>query len=242
MKEIQSRAETVNAPAIEYALASTYVPFGINYPSIPDIPDVSRTFTKNYAQSIQFTAILNVTGKEPFETDIKSIKLGAKDILFDKKFDIVDNVSTMTITLKEASLATMANCFNKTLIITFMNGTVDKTSVKLTIQSPTPASSLTVTPAKGTATGTTSFNIATALGDGNKWVYVVGNDPISGVNIQDKVANKTTITPTSVAVGKTAVENIPTGLTQYLTIFELNNEGFIVKFKCIQITSEIRNQ
>lgn len=237
-KEIQSQEASAYSPAVDYALASTYVFHVINYPSIPEIVDASYTFTKGYSSSITFTATLNAVGKSPFETAIKNIKLGTKEIGFTASNSTAAGVTTMTITLRADSLATMTNCFARAITINYMNGTVDKTSIKLTIQSPTPAGSLTITSAKGTNSGTTSFTMVSSKGAGNSWVYVIGAAAITNVNTQDTVAGITSLTQNTFTA--TTVDNVTVPVNQYLTIFEVDATGHIVKFKCIQVTADIR--
>ena len=119
-----------------------------------------------------------------------------------------------------------------------MNGTVDKTSIKLTIQSPTPAGSLTITSAKGTNAGTTSFTMVGSKGSESTWVYVVGDAAITSVNTQDTVTLITTVTPTLFTT--TSNDNITAAVNQYLTVLEIDKTGHIVKYKCKQITADIR--
>lgn len=238
-KEIQSEEATYNSPAVAYELASTYVTHPISYPSIPEIVDASYTFTKGYSGDVTFTAELNVAGKLPFETAIKNIKLGTKDILFTAVPSVdAAGINYLTITLKKESLATLTNCYARPITINYMNGTVDKTSVKLTIQSPIPAGSLTITNAKGTTAGTTAFTMVTSKGTGNSWYYVVGDAEIKGINTQDTIASITSLTATSFTA--TTVDNVTTAANQYLTIFEVDASGHIVKYKSIQITADLR--
>lgn len=237
-KEIKSQPATSSASAVGYKLASTYVTHAISYPSIPEITDASYTFTKGYSGDITFVSVLNAAGKNAYETAIKSIKLGTKDILFTTSTTTsATGVSTMTITLTKASLATMTNCYYKAITITYSNGTVDKTSVKLTVQSPTTSGTLTVTSAKGTNTGTTAFTMVTSKAAANSWAFAVTPAIISGITTMDKI---TTITPaiTSTAFTTTTVDNVTIAANQYLTIFEIDASGYIVKYKSILITAD----
>lgn len=245
-KEIKSQEATATKAAVGYKLASTYVTHTINYPSVPEIADASYTFTKGYSGDIKFTAVLNVAGKNPFETTIKNIKLGTKEITFSTSTATTTTTSgdvfTMTITLNKDSLTTMTNCTSKAITITFMNGTVDKTSIKLTIQNPTTAGMLTITTTTGTNTGTTSFTVVTTKAAGNSWAYVIGTSEIKNVTNQDKILNLTTATPatfTTATVDNISITASTSTTSQYLTIFEIDAAGYIVKYKCITVTSDI---
>ena len=235
-KEIKSKAATDSTDAIDYQLASTYVEYDISYPSIPEIVNANYTFTKTYTGAITFTATLNATGKSPYETAIKSIKLGTKDIIYTTSTTVSSGISTMTITLDAASLTTMANCYGKAITIVYTNGTVDKTSIKLTIQSPIAAGNLTFTPAKGTDIGTTAFTMVSSKAVGNTWVYVITDAAITDVYTADQVADVTTATVNSFTT--TTVDNILFTADKYLTVFEVNATGYLVKFKSIKITAD----
>ncbi len=242
-KEIKSKEATNNSAAVAYALASTHVLHLISYPSVPEIVDASYTFTKGgYSGAITFTATLNAVGKAPFETTIKSIKLGTKDIEYTTATATTGGISTMTITLKADSLSTLTNCFAKAITITYNKGTVDKTSIKLTIQSPVAAGTLTYTNAKGaTTTGTTAFTMVTSKAAGNSWVYVITAAEIPNAYTVDKVANLTAVTAVAATVNAfttTTVDDITVTAGQYLTVFEVNATGYIVKYKCTKITTD----
>ena len=237
-KEIKSQAATSTQAAIGYELASTYVTQAISYPSTPVITATSYTFTKGYSSDITFTVTLNVAGKTPFETAVKSIKLGTKDIDYSAPpYTTSGNVSTLTITLKATSLATLTNCYNKPITITFMNGTVDKSSIKLTIQNSAPAGALTVTNAMGTNTGTTSFTMVSSKAAADTWSYVITSSAISSATTMDKISVITTATAT--AFTTTTVDNITVTANQYITIFETDTAGNIVKYKSILITADM---
>lgn len=240
-KEIKSKEATDTSAAIDYALASTYVSQLINYPSIPEITDASYTFTKaGYSGDISFTATLNEAGKDPFETVVKSIKLGTKDIDFTTSTTTVTtskgDVKTMTITLKATSLATMTNCYSKAITITYNKGTIDKTSVKLTIQTPVASSPLTLSNAKGTNTASTAFAMVSSKATTSTWAYVITDTEIKDVNTLDKVSKFTTVTPT--AFTALTVDNIAITANQYLTVFELDASGYILKYRCVKITTD----
>lgn len=239
-KEIKSKAATRTSKAVDYALASTYLTKGIKYPSVPKIAKENYTFTKGYSSNIVFTITLNEKGRKPFETEIKSIKLGTKDIEFvdpPTTTTDADGVKTMTVILKEASLKAMTNCYNRAVTINYMNGTVDKTSIKLTIQSPTPAATLAATPAPGANAGTV-INVVTAVGTGNTRVYVISDAEITGKNTQDTVA-------AGVGDTFTAGDDIPSinssMIGKYITVYEVTNDTnrYIVKYKSIKIEASI---
>ena len=239
-KEIKSQAATSTKPAVGYQLASTYVTHEISYPSVPAIAKVTHVFTKGYSGDYVFNVVLSVNNKEPFEIGIKTIKLGTKEIEFTPAAPTTSGTTTtMQVTLKKSSLEALANCIGKPITITFMNGTIDKTSIKLTIQNPSSAGTLSITNTKGTNTGTTSFTVGTAKASSNTWCYVLTETVITNVTTMD--------TLTQIAPGKTqnsfttnTVDNIPiTATDKYITIFELDKDGLVVKYKSILLTSDM---
>jgi hypothetical protein len=135
----------------------------------------------------------------------------------------------MTITLDKASLSTMTNCYGRAITINFENGTADKTSVKLTIQNATPAYTLTATPAKGSAAGTTAVTIASTLGIGNSWVYTITDTEVKNQTTFDTMTTGTPFTP---GADITVAEN------KYLTVYEINSTKNIVKYKSILISKD----
>lgn len=236
-KEIKSKEATENSRAVDYALASTIVFHPVSYPSIPEIVDNGYTFTKGgYSGAITFTATLNASGKSPFETAVRSIKLGTKDIGFTTSTATVNGISTMTITLKADSLSTMTNCYAKAITITYMNNTVDKTSVKLTIQSPIAAANITLNVKKGTNTGTTAFEVSTPKAAGNSWVYVITAAAIDDVYTLDKLADVTSVVGTTIT--SPTYDNLTIAANQYLTVFDVDATGYIQKYKCFKITTD----
>lgn len=230
-KEIKSKAATKTTPAVAYALASTYLTHDIRYPSDPVPQKATFTYIKKYTTStpITFTITCNGPGRTPFETAIKNIKLGTKEINFTQNLSTgPDGVQTITVVLSSESLESMTNCTNKALTINFMNGTVDKTSVKLTIQNATPSGTLTtLAPTKGTVTGTTSITVVNTPATGNKLVYKVG-PKVTGANIQDVVSD---------AADFTNGMNIAVTAGQFVTIYEVDATNHIIKFKSIEITA-----
>ncbi|MDF2511032.1 MAG: hypothetical protein K0S04_898 [Herbinix sp.] len=239
MKEIKAKNATSTSNAVNFELASTYVSANISYPSVPEIVDATYTFTKGYSDDISFAVTLNAKNKTPFEEKIKTIKLGTKEIEFEQNTSTdSDGVKTIAVKLKSESLETLANCYVKAITITYENGTIDKTSIKLTIQSPAAASVLTVTHTKA-STGGTAFSIITNKGVGNSWVYVKTTTAVTDVSIQDTVKTKTGIDllPEN-NIPTATMDNVPITTGQYLTIFEVNSSGYIVKYKSIQITAD----
>ncbi len=236
-KEIKSKAATKTSAAVNYALASTYKTFSVSYPATPIFDQTTYVYTKGYSDSLVIPVKLNPVGKVPYETGINSIKLGTKDIAFTTTITptITNPMNpaiqyTMTITLNKDSLQSMANTYNKSLTITFNNGTVDKTSVKLTVQNPTAAPALTATAQKGTATGTTAVTVVSSPGSGNKFVYTINDALVKDVVQQDKITTGQDFTSgsdVSITAGK------------YLTIYEINTTtSQIIKYKSIQITAD----
>ena len=113
-----------------------------------------------------------------------------------------------------------------------MNGTVDKTSIKLTITSPIPATSLsTANPIKGITANTTAITLVSSLGAGNMYVYQTGIVEIINKNTEDIISS----TDPSVKAF-TSGADIAILPDQYITIYEINiATRNIVKYKCIKI-------
>ncbi len=230
-KEIKYKPSTPSTDAIAYALASTYASTTLNYPSAPSVTKTNLVYTKGYSTPLKIMVKLNESGKEAFETSLKGIKLGTKDIRFTTAVGAqIDDptVSIMTITLNEDDIKSIGNCSNRPLTITFSKGSVDKTSVLLTITTPTPAATLNATVAKGTAAGTTKITLTGTAGAGNIWVYEIGTTAVSGKNTAD-------ILPTTVNKNFTSGSNITVTAGQYITIYEINASRNIIKYKSIQI-------
>lgn len=238
-KEIKSQAATSTKPAVGYQLASTYVTHKISYPSVPVIAKETHVFTKGYSGDYVFDVVLSVVGKESFENEIKTIKLGTKEITFEAApVAVIDGKNVLKVTLKKASLEALANCIGKPITITFKNGTIDKTSIKLTIQNPSLAGTLSITNTKGTNTGT-SFTVGTTKASTNTWCYVITETAIANVTTMDTL---TKIVPGKTPNGFTTntVDDIPiTATDKYITIFEINSAGFVVKYKSILLTSDM---
>lgn len=243
-KEIKYKAETSNAKAISYQLASTYVTHIIDYPSIPVATKANLTYTKGYSAPLTITVQLNEAGKTPFETTVTSLKLGTKEIGFTTSISPAlqyntdgtinnSNAYVMTITLKNTDLESLTNCSNRIVTITYANGTVDKASIKMSVKSPTGAGSLTLSAVTGGATGTTKVSVASSLGAGNKWVYVIGTTAAAtGINIEDQL-------PVGTGTDFTAGVDIAITADKYITVYEIDANRNIIKYKSIQIKASM---
>ena len=232
-KEIKYKAATSTTDAVAYALASTYVSVKINYPSVPAVTKSNLTYMKGYGTPTVFKIKLNDKGKDPYETTIKNIKLGTKDIRFTvttAPSPTEPTVKIMTVTLNEDDIKSIPNCTNRPLTITFMNGTVDKTAVILTITSPTPSGTLNITPEKGASAGMTKITVNGTLGSGNIWVYDIGTSAVIGKNTVDTL-------PIATGTAFESGDSITVTANQYITIYELDAKRNIIKFKCIQISA-----
>ena len=134
----------------------------------------------------------------------------------------------INVTLSKDILNDLPNSYSRPLYITFENGTVDKTSIQLAIQNPTPATALTATASKGSTAGTTSIRVLTAVRAGNKLVYTVTGTKVEGLHVENVV------TGTDFVDGA----DIPVTVGQYVTVYEVNaTTNKVVRYKCIQITS-----
>lgn len=240
MKEIKSKAATAVSGAVDYALASTYVSHDINYPSVPAPTKTNLTYVKGYPSPLEITATLNVSGKDAYETDVLSVKLGTRSIGFTTvPTTLPGNVKTLKITLNGDDVKTLTNCSNRVLTITYANKTTDKTS-KLTVKNPTPAGALLVSAAKGT-TGKTAVTVGNSLGSGNTWVYIITTQQVTGKNMEDTIAKNdyhTYIPGTDITVQANS----------YLTMYEIKTDSMtnptsnisnIINYGSIQITADM---
>lgn len=239
MKEIKSKAATRTTPAVEYALASTFVTYSIAYPSTPKLVDMGTYIyvKKGYTENLSFKVKLNEAGKLPYETQLKNIKLGTKSIDFTTVIEPmlqepIDRTKEyiMTVTLSRDSLESMANCYNKAVTLTYDNGTIDKTSMKLTITNPTAAGTLTLTAKPGEKTGTTNVTVVSNPASGNIFVYTIGNEQVTGKMIQDTLEEGVGV--------ELSKDDITIATDQYLTVYEINKTSRnIVKYRSIKITA-----
>ncbi len=247
MKEIKYKAATSTKPAVAFELASTYKTFSVGFPAVPTANKATYTYTKGYSADIVIPFVLNVTGKLPFETEPLSIKLGTKEVPFEYTTTATGTLDpniiyTMNITIKAATLDDLANCSARALYIYFKNGTVDKTSVKLTIKNPTAASSLTATIKQGTNPGTTAFDMVTKKPATSNWVFFVSNAVVADVNKEDTIslvaANAGVTTASVINVTGDGADNIAVTAGKYLTIFEIDGTNHILKYKSYQINTD----
>ncbi|MDD4113126.1 MAG: hypothetical protein PHC56_08855 [Herbinix sp.] len=235
-KEIKSRLATRTTPAVDYQLASSYLKYIIEYPAVPNVEMKNITFIKGItenANELTFNINLNTIGKLPFETKIRTIKLGTRELTFSTTTNVTGSLSSTTeyfikVTLIKDYLNDLPNSYSRALYITFENGTVDKTSVKLTIQNPTPASTLTASASKGVTVGTTSIRVYTTLRAGNKLVYTRTGTKVEGLHTENAIAGTDFVDQADIAASA----------GDYITIYEVNSTtNKVVRYKCIQITS-----
>ncbi len=247
MKEIKYKAATSTKAAVPFELASTYKTVVISYPAVPVIVKETHSYIKGYSEDIVIPVVLNVDGKLPFETIPLSVKLGTKDILFEYASDVTGSMDphhiyTMTITIRTDTLDALANCTARALYIYFGNGTVDKTSVKLTIKNPTAATSLSATIKQGTDPGTTAFDMVSKKPVTSKWVYFVSDAVVKNVykeDIIDSVAISAGETPADVKeVSGDSANNIVITAGKYLTVFELDSTNHVLKYKSAQVNAD----
>lgn len=220
-----------------FTLASTEATYTIDYPYAPTIDKTSLTFTKGYSNSLIFYVTLNTANKDLYERRITSIKLGTKEIGFTQDPDIKDTdvvdiskVNKLKVVLLKDSLEAMANCYSRTLIITYANGTVDRSSVQLTVQNPVLSGSLSLTAGKGSVTGTTAIRNSTAVTSGDKLVYAIGSTEVTGKYSSDTMTTGIPFTSAGDITGVTA--------NQYVTVYEIDGSDCIIRCKSIKITAD----
>ncbi len=110
------------------------------------------------------------------------------------------------------------------------NGTLDKTSVKLAIQNPTPATALTTTITKGKTTGSTSVRVISSIRQGNQLVYTITDTKVEGLHIENVIND---------GIGFVQDQDITVSAGKYLTVYEINSDTKkVVRYRCIQITSQ----
>lgn len=231
-KEIKSKPATRTTAAVDYELASTYLTHKIEYPAVPVVETNNFTFVKGISDSLSFKIKLNTIGKLPFETKIKSIKLGSRELEFSTTPNITEPLNpsieyAITVTLSKDYLNSLPNSYSRALYINFENGTMNRNSIKLTIQNPTPASSLSATARAGQAKGTTAINVTTLVRPGNKLVYKTGAK-VEGLHTEN-------------VIDGTVFENlkdISVKVNEYVTVYEVNSTtNKVVRYRSIQITS-----
>ncbi len=235
-QEIKYKAASATKSAVAFKLASTMGTFKVHYPSIPTTEKKTYVFTKGYTTALTIDVTLNVKGKLPFETGLKYIKLGTKDVPVVGVPTInpsisggidPDTVYTMRITLDSNALKNMTNCTARALSIYYNNGTVDKTSAKLTIKNPTDALSIvTKAPEVGSADGTTRVFLVSATGVDNHLIYEITADQVTGKKMEEKFEGTKVFTDGM---------DIAIVADKWLTIYELDKDNYIMKYKSIQI-------
>lgn len=232
-KEIKYKAATKTTSAVDYELASTCLKYKLEYPSVPVVEKKNITFIKDISEDVQFNIKLNTSGKLPFETEIDTIKLGSKPITFGIATNVADPLSPaveyyINVTITKEFLNDLPNSYSRALYITFKNGTVDRSSVNLAIQSPAAATALSATASKGTATGTTKVKVLTTLRSGNKLVYTKTATKVDGLHTENVITGTDFVQDADIAVT----------VGDYLTIYEVNaTTNNVVRYKCIQISS-----
>lgn len=237
-KEIKAKAATKTTPAVDYQIASTCLNYKVTYPAVPQIEAKNFTFIKGVTDKITFDIVMNTKGKLPFETKIKSIMYGTKEIDFESNpTEIIptsaDDVYTMTVTLNSNILNGLPTSYSRALTITFGNGTVDKTSIKLAIQNPTPAPSLTTSVTKGKATGTTSIKVLNTLKTGHELVYTITDTKVEGVHTETVISS---------GIKFEQGGDIPVTAGKYITVYEINSSTKKVsRYSCIEIKANYIN-
>jgi hypothetical protein len=247
MTELKYNAKTNTS----LELASTYYGYKLTYPTIPTAEPQVYTFTKGYSKDLVINVTLNEDGKVPFETGLKYIKLGTVAIPVKDPVEIspafTNDPATdpnfmkkhiMKITIEEATLKSMINCTKKQLSIYYNNGTVDKTSSKLTIKNPSKASILTVSFKAGTTSGT-AFQIAVPKANAtNKWYYTTTSAEIKDVYNEDKftdVMTKAGVTTPNELSTTDSADNLIVTPTYWVSVFEVDASGYIVRCVSKQI-------
>ncbi len=228
-KEIKAKA---NDPVI---LASTCLAELIRYPAVPSVEKKNFTFVKGLSDDLTFRIDLNTPGVLPFEKKIKSIKLGTKELTFGTTTNVTDSLDPGTeyyinVTISKDFLNNLPNSYSRVVYITFENGTLDRNSIKLSIQSPTPAAKLSASLVKGKTAGTTKVQLLSNVLASNKLVYTVTIDEIKDLHTEYEV--------TSEASQYTPGDEITASVNQYVTIYEINpTTRKVIRYKSMEITS-----
>ncbi len=242
MTELKYNAKTNTS----FELASLYSTYEVTYPAVPTAESKLYTFTKGYSGDLVINVTLNEAGKIPFETGLKYIKLGTKLVPVKDPVvispSITDPTNTdkhvMTITIEKATLESMINCTNKLLYIYYNNGTVDKTSTKLTIKNPSKAPALTVSFKAGSTSGTAFQIAAPKLNATNVWYYTTTAAEIKDVyneNTLTQVMTKASATAIPLPLNTDNVDNLSVTSTYWVSVFEVDASGNIVRYISKQI-------
>ena len=214
-------------------LASTCLMDVIKYPAVPVVEKKDYIFVRGVSDDLTFGINLNDSNILPFETKIKSIKLGSKELTFGTTTNVTDplipSVSYyINVIISKDILNELPNTYSRVLYIIFENGTVDRNSIKLTIQSPTPATTLMAIAFKGEVVGNTLLRVGTTVRPGNKLVYTNTPTKVEGLHTEDVITGTAFVNETEYSVN----------VGDYITIYEVNAEtNKVVRYKCIQITS-----
>ena len=80
--------------------------------------------------------------------------------------------------------------------------------------------------------GTTKVMVVSTVGVGNSFVYAISDTVVSNINAEDNIINKAT-------TAVTLTPEIAITANKYLTVYEVNAAGYIIKFKSILITSDL---
>ena len=237
-KEIKYKAETKTSLEVDYELASTYKTHKIEYPSVPTILPQSFTFIKGVSEDISFDVKLNNIGKLPYETTIKSIKLGTREIKFTLTPELTGTLDpnqeyTIKVTINNDDLKDMPNSYSRALYVYFGNNYVNKTSIKLAIQSATPAAALSANASKGMANDTIVINVIPGPRTGNILVYTKSVSKVEGLNTEAVVTDGTLLVMNG---------EIPVQLGEYVTVYEINaTSRKVARYKSIQIIDSYLN-
>lgn len=231
-REIKAKPATKTTPQVDFELASTCLSYQVEYPAVPKIEPKSFTFVKGITEEVSFDIILNTIGKLPFETKITSIKYGTKEIEFTCIPETINptnpnEVYSMKVSLNTNILNEMPTSYSRALTITFGNGTVDKSSIKLAIQNPTPASSLSTTVTKGKTTGTTAIKVLNTVKAGHELVYKITDEKVSGIHTEIVISDGTKFEQGA---------DIVVTADKYITVYEINSTTKKVsRYSSIQI-------
>lgn len=236
------------AKKVGFELASTPVSWEINYPSLPVISKASYTYIKDMPIPVTFDIILNQANKVPYETMIETIKLGSQSINFEETYPegfdpdnpgIPITSIVLKVTLDQAQMNEMTNTTNRALYITFKNGTMDKTSIKLTIKDQTSAPSLNASVKVGTAANSTILTV-TKVPTENKVFYNIGPKQ-EGVKIGTVLLGENNKELS--ADGEEVITGITVADDLYLNVYEViytedePTKYYVIKYKAIKLTN-----
>lgn len=234
-KEVKYKAASSTTAAVGYELASTCKVYEIDYPALPIIDKQTLSHIRKYSDDMKFTITTHKGTEKPYETKVASLKIGSKALNFTQisvwNDDASNPIYGIEVTIPKGELDISAVCRNKVLTVTFENGFVNKTSLKITIQDPIKALDLGMdTPKPGTAVGSINFKASLAVGASNKLVYVVSDTEVKDVMTAEKIITGTAFTSPG---------DIVVPVNKYITFYEINSvTQEVVKFRCIQVKDE----